>query len=101
MLVRVLNDNMKTFIQSQGYLKIVGLFSVISFIPFIFLSYYLIYIKNMGALGIGISLLQYEGLCLLFMIGIFIIKIPKKFKNTELNILGCKKLEGDDSSPIV
>lgn len=87
MFVRVLNDNFKTFIQNQGHMKTVGFAAMICFVPFIPLCYYLICVKNLGAFGIGLSLLQYEGCSLIAMLYLFRTKVPEEYKNTNQSTL--------------
>ena len=80
MFVRVFNDNFKTFLQNQGLLKLVGLYSMASFLPFLPIGYFLIVTKNLGAVGIGISLFLYEFLSLNFMLYLYMKKVDAKFK---------------------
>lgn len=86
MFVRVFNDNFKTFLQNQGKLKLVGFYSILNIIPFIGTAYYLIYIENLGAVGIGLSLLQFETLSFLCMLKIYNDKIPTKFKLDQIPV---------------
>lgn len=87
MLLRVLNDNFKTFIQNQGYLKLVGLSTGAVLICFIPVSYYLLVIKNWGAFGMGLAMFQYEFCCLIIMIYLYRARVPSKLKNTELSLI--------------
>lgn len=63
--VRILAENFKTFLRNQGHIKLVGNLSVLCFLPFIPVCYFVLIRKNMGCLGIGICMLQYELLNLL------------------------------------
>ena len=62
-LVRIFGDNLKVYIQNQGKMQEIGKKSFLIFCLFVPLSCVLVGVYNMGAAGIGISLIVYELSC--------------------------------------
>ena len=60
MLVRILNDNFKIFIQNHGKLKQIGYSTFLAFLVYTPVAYTLIVTLNLGSKGMGLSLLFYE-----------------------------------------
>ena len=62
-LVRIIGDNLKVYIQSQGKMQEIGKKTFLIFCLFVPLSCLLVGVYKLGAAGIGISLFSYEFLC--------------------------------------
>lgn len=82
--IRIINDNLKTFLQNQGELNKVGFACIITFIPFIPLSYYIMITCQMGTWGVGIMLFYYEFATLIALGLLYRIQIPAEFKKESL-----------------
>lgn len=60
MISRTINDNLKIFVQNQGFIRQLGISEFFVFIFFVAFSYYLIIKLELGAMGFGLGLLSYE-----------------------------------------
>ena len=76
--MRILNDNIKAFLQNQGYLQEIGFASVSIFLVFLPVSHWLIITKGMGALGFALSILIYETGCCLACVVILKLKCSEE-----------------------
>jgi Na+-driven multidrug efflux pump len=71
MFLRIINDNLKTFIQSQGHMRSLGIANIMVYLPLIPFSYFTIVKWHLGAMSFGLSIMFYEVLvfimCLYFL----------------------------------
>lgn len=84
--IRIVNDNLKTFLQNQGQLNKVGYACMITFIPFIPLSYYTMITCQLGTWGVGIMLFYYELATLIALLTLYCTQIPVVFKANSLSL---------------
>jgi Na+-driven multidrug efflux pump len=71
MIFRGVNDNFKTFIQSQGFMRELGIANILVYLPLIPFSYLTIVKLHLGPISFGLSILFYEVMvfcmCLYFL----------------------------------
>ena len=108
MLVRILGDNLKVYIQNQGQMREIGRKSFFVFCGFIPLSYILVGVYVLGAMGIGICLFTYELSCCLICFWIINRRCAVNPFKTAKNQQKMNKIEsllearsiGDEDTPV-
>lgn len=82
--IRIVNDNLKTFLQNQGQLNKVGYACMLTFIPFVPLSYLAVIKWRLGSWAVGITLFYYEVATLVALLVLYYTQIPSVFKKASL-----------------
>ena len=82
MALRVLNDNIKVFIQNQDKLSVVGISNFIVFIIWVPITFFLVNSMDNKSEAYGMGLLVYEVICLLANFYIIFKKCNKKCLNS-------------------
>lgn len=85
--VRVLADNLKTFLLNLGFLKKTGWVMGFNLIPFSIVAYLLLWVLNLGSFGVGLSMLFYELSSIVTLYWrIYSIDVEDQYKDTSVPI---------------
>jgi Na+-driven multidrug efflux pump len=76
--LRIINENLKVFLQNNGLNNEVGLACMFTFLPFISLCHFFVITKKLGAKSIGIMLFYYESTNLIALWLLYICYVPYK-----------------------
>lgn len=86
-LVRIVADNLKTFLLNLGFLKRTGMVMGFNIIPFAAVSYLFLVVFDFGAMGVGMSLMFYEVTSVITLyFRLFRPKVDDDYKDSSLSI---------------